>query len=213
MVALLEKYGRLVCKPNEGTGGRNVYKVNDVLELESATHKIFSKTRSMAVSPYCEIIKEYRVIVLSNEVKLIYSKNIPFILGDGKRSVRELVVEYISHNTAGNFSYSFDEETANCILKEGEIFKLNWKSNLGQGASPIILSHGDEYDTLSALALKATKALSMSFCSVDIVDTLKGLQVLEINNGVMMENFAQVNQDNYKTAKGIYKEAVEMMLK
>ena len=74
MVEYLEKHEKVVCKPNDGHGGHNVFLVTNKEELETAADKIFSKTRGMAISPYYDIKNEYRVIVLNDTVKLIFSK-------------------------------------------------------------------------------------------------------------------------------------------
>lgn len=209
---MLEKYGKLVCKANEGTGGNMVFLVENQVQLEDAVHRIFKQHRSMAISPFFHIIKEYRVIVLNGEVKLAYSKNIPFIKGDGKKSIRQLLLEFMTNNEF-LLTLEYNEKILGRVLLDGEIWNINWKSNLGQGASPELVADRTLLNELSNLAIKAASAISINFASIDIIKTNEGLKVLEINCGIMMENFIRSAPQNYDIAKEIYRDAVHSMIK
>jgi glutathione synthase/RimK-type ligase-like ATP-grasp enzyme len=209
--SLLRKYHALVCKANVGSGGNAVFLVKDQVELENAVHKILSQHRSMAISPFYDIIKEYRIIVLCGHVKLVYAKNIPCVVGDGVKNLRQLLINYMAKEQQ-IINIELDDEKLDQVLHNGETWNINWKSNLGQGASPELIESGNLYNALSALALQAAKALSIDFASIDIVQTPEGLKVLEVNCGIMMENFIRSADENYGKAKAIYREAVEILL-
>jgi glutathione synthase/RimK-type ligase-like ATP-grasp enzyme len=209
---MLEKYGKLVCKANEGNGGNMVFLVENPVQLEDAVHRIFKQHRSMAISPFFHIIKEYRVIVLNGKVKLAYSKNIPFIKGDGKKSIRQLLLEFMTDNEL-LLTLEYNEKILGHVLLDGEIWNINWKSNLGQGANPELVADRTLLSELSNLAIKAASAISINFASIDIIKTNEGLKVLEINCGIMMENFIRSTQQNYDIAKEIYRDAVHSMIK
>lgn len=207
----LHKYGKLVCKTNEGSGGSSVYLISTQFELERAVHKIFSTSRTMAVSPFYEIEKEFRVVVLDSEIMLIYSKNIPFVEGDGKSTLRELLISFAQTNV--DFPLKLDEADSDSdVLELGTKYYLNWKHNLGQGACPEIIQDKSLVTELSNLALKSVKAVGITFASVDIIKVKGGLMVLEINSGVMMDYFSQTSTSSYNIAKDIYRKAVEKML-
>ena len=99
MVQLLKKYRKVVVKDNEGTGGNLVFLVDNQKDLELAVFEIFSKSNSLAICPYYEVEREYRVIVLDGEVKLIFYKQRPGIIGNGVHTVQKLVLDLIK---AGN---------------------------------------------------------------------------------------------------------------
>jgi len=208
---LFNKYGTLVCKANKGTGGVDVFLVKNQAQLESAVHKIFNQKRTMAISPFCDIIKEYRVIVLNGAVKLVYAKNIPFVIGDGEKKLRQLILDYMSANRVP-INLELDDETLEKVLNQGEIHNINWKSNLGQGAVPEIVKDEKLLSELSELSLKAAKAISINFASIDVINTPEGMKVLEVNCGIMMENFIRSTPENYTIAKEIYREAVHAMM-
>jgi glutathione synthase/RimK-type ligase-like ATP-grasp enzyme len=91
-------------------------------------------------------------------------------------------------------------------------YYLHWKHNLGQGANPEIVQDEELVGLLSDLALRTAKVVNVYFSSIDIIEANNQYLVLEINSGVMMEHFSQLNDSNYQIAKGIYKEAIESML-
>ncbi len=208
MLDLLKKYGKLVCKPNEGTGGIDVFQVSSAVELELAVNSVFAHSRSLALSPFCPIDQEYRVILLNDQVKLVFSKTIQSLIGDGRSSFRQLLLQQNPSLLETVPTGEFSEDLLNKIPRSGEKIPLNWKHNLGQGAQPEIISEPSLVAQLSDLALRAAQAVNVRFASVDIIRTGGEFRVLEINSGIMMESFARINADNYRLAKSIYKEAL-----
>jgi len=209
MLELLKKYGKLVCKPNEGTGGIDVFQVSSAVELELAVNSVFAHSRSLALSPFLPIDQEYRVILLNGQVKLVFSKTIQSLIGDGRSSFRQLLLQQNPSLLETVPTGEFNEDLLNKIPKSGEKIPLNWKHNLGQGAQPEIVADPSLVSQLSDLALRAAEAVNVRFASVDIIRTGGEFKVLEINSGIMMESFARLNTYNYQLAKSIYKEALE----
>lgn len=211
MLDLLKKYGRLVCKPNEGTGGIDVFQVSSAAELELAVNTVFSHSRSLALSPFYPIDQEYRVILLNDEVKLVFSKTIQSLIGDGQSSFRQLLLQQNPALLETVPTSEFGEDLLNKISKSGEKIPLNWKHNLGQGAQPEVITDSTLVGQLSHLALQAARAVGVRFASVDIIRTGGEFKVLEINSGIMMESFARMNLQNYQLAKSIYQEALDSL--
>ena len=203
MTELLEKYGKIICKPNSGTGGAGLYIVSDETELEVAVNTLFSQTSTICICPYYRIDNEYRVILLDDEVKLIFRKIRPYIIGNGKDNVAALcAMNGKKADSAMRIDMSY-------IPKDGERFEIGWKHNLGQGSSPEVLCDGAVYDEVSTLAKNTLKILGGKFASVDCVLIDGKYRVLEVNSGVMMDNFANSSKDNYNKAKEIYLFAIE----
>ncbi|EDP97597.1 hypothetical protein U8527_04570 [Kordia algicida OT-1] len=207
-----ENNQQIVCKPVNGTGGNGVFMVNSVIQLEQAIHTLFSKHRSICLSPFYDIKKEYRAVILDGEVELLYQKNIPFVQADGSKTILELLQTKFSGETLNNVITSFAEKTTrnfSDIPPKGELIEVNWKSNLGEGAQAEIIQN----KKISTLAVKAANAINIRFCSVDIIETTLGeFYVLEINSGVMIEHFLNSNPQEYDRVKMIYEKAVLRML-
>ena len=203
---------KIIAKANNNTsGGTNVFLIQNQVELETAINHLFSKYRSMSLSPFYNIKNEYRIIVLDNAVQIIYKKEIPKIIGDGKLNILELIIKKFSLDAnLADLIQKIQESniTLTQILPINQELKLNWKHNLRTGATPEIIKN----KKLEKLAIKATKAINIKFASIDIVEVENQFLVLEINSGIMMESFAKYSQKNYDIAKDIYKKAILKML-
>jgi glutathione synthase/RimK-type ligase-like ATP-grasp enzyme len=205
LLSMLNEHKKLVCKPNEGAGGFNVFLVQNKLELENAVTSILNKDSSMAICPYEEIINEYRTIILNGEIKLIYAKKKPFVVGNGKDTVFTLLNGNINNNFNSDVNYNY-------IPKKDEVYQLNWKHNLAFGNKPLIETNKEVIDILTKMALKTANTLNLIFGTVDIIDTKNGYKVLEVNSSVSMDFFSGVSEENYEKAKSIYREAIEYMM-
>jgi glutathione synthase/RimK-type ligase-like ATP-grasp enzyme len=64
----------VVVKPNEGTSGRQVFKVTNEADLERAARDIFVSNLSLAISPYVEIAEEVRVVLIDDAPLAVYAK-------------------------------------------------------------------------------------------------------------------------------------------
>lgn len=202
MRELLTRYGKVVVKPNEGTGGDCVYLATTFGELEEAVTRVFDCYRTVAISPFIEIEAEYRAVVSGNSVKLIFSKIRPEVVGDGVHTLSALGAE--KYKSAA-ITYDCDPSF---VPKKGERVLLSWHHNLGRGAYAEVVTDGALTKQITEIALAAAAAVGVTFASVDVIKTQNGFSVLEINSGVMTENFARESEENYRTAKEIYREAV-----
>lgn len=212
MMKLLEKYEKLVCKSNEGTGGNLVFRVNNQYELESAAFNIFKNAKSMAISPYYAIENEYRIIVLNGEIKLAYIKRRPYVVGDGIHTVNQLLFEYVAYHENSVNLKDLDLNDYNKVLGNGEVYYLNWKHNLGQGACAQIEDINIIKEKVDDIIGLLVNKMNVKFASIDIVKCQDEYKVLEINSGVMMEHFSQQDENTYFIAKSIYREAILSML-
>lgn len=213
MLEYFESCGRdVVCKPNEGSGGRGVLRARTPAELEGAVVHIFERNRSLCLSPFETILGgEIRVTVLRGDVQFAYRKDRPALVGDGRSSVRELVNERLQAST--NFAADVTG-LAQAVKTEadyarvpalGEEVLLNWRHNLAQGSVPIILdTRLPETQAVCALAQRAVKALEVQVASVDIVITPVGAKILEVNSGIMMESLARHHPDGRAMAYRFY---------
>ena len=199
----------LVCKPNEGTCGNQIFRVNSLPSLENAVAQIFSSNRGMAVCRYLDIHSEHRVVLLDGQALVIYEKRLPFVIGDGHSTVATLTAQkYPAHKD--------DLSGAVHIPAHGEKVRVGWKHNLDKGATPELLDLSNPLaKTLEKLAADAAAVCGVRFASVDIISagnqSARKSLVLEINSGVMMETFAMVSDDFYEIAKGVYRKAIWAM--
>ena len=164
----------------------------------------------MAVSPYYDIKNEYRVIVLDKKIKIIYLKERPYVKGDGKKTIAELIIESLDTEKI-NFDCNYLNDDYKRVLDEGELYYLSWKHNLGKGAKAIIIKDKIIEKKIKDITMKVIDNLNIVFASVDIAEINETFKVVEINSGVMMEHFSQQNHNCYNIAKKIYREAILKM--
>ena len=199
----------IVVKGNVSNAGKEVFKVSDEKELFEVIDRLLLKQFSISLCPYYHIKNEYRIVVLNNEVRLVFGKIKPYIIGDGKKSVIELAREYNDYYK----SHEDKIDNPNYIPKSGEKIELSFKFNLSSGGKTFTDIPSDLLERLSNLALMTTKKLNISFASVDIIDVNNELMILEINSGVTLNNYILQNKNGYDKAYIIYKDAIKLMFK
>lgn len=93
---------------------------------------------------------------------------------------------------------NYDDDNKDYVLPLNETFEYDWKFNLPKGAiSSLDIDYNDK------------AIINNGFCSVDIIKAKdNNFYVMEINSGVMMQNFIKQNENGYMIAKLIYKEAI-----
>ncbi len=199
--------GDVVVKANTGSYGNNMYHVTNIDDLIEKMKLLFKNNYSISISPFYNIKLEYRVIVLNNKVLLIFGKKRPVVVGNGKNTVYELLLE---------FNKPFFEDLENhteldYVLESGKEFEYSWQHNLAKGAIPIKITDKELIKKLESIAVTATQKLNLNFVSVDIVELIDGdLKIIEINSGVVT-NIANYFKDGDIIAKNIYREAILAM--
>jgi glutathione synthase/RimK-type ligase-like ATP-grasp enzyme len=192
MLTLLQQSpAGVVVKPNEGTSGKSVFRVTDKPTFELAVKRIFSAHMALVVSPFLDIEDEVRVVVLDGRPLVVYSKNRPSVIGDGKRSLLALALASVPAArhaiVLGGMFADLDKAALDAIVPAGERRVLNWRHNLESGAEPVLLHDGATREACVELAGRAADALGIRFASVDVVRANGSWQVLQVNSGVMME--------------------------
>ena len=196
----------LIVKGNLGTCGMNVYLVHDEEDLFDKMDLLLSKQDSISLEPYYDIESEYRVIILNGEVKVVYGKRKPIIVGDGIHTIKELAVNF------NKFFVNNEVKNPDYIPKINEKVELDFRFNLSMGARLFYDVAEELKNRIVELAISVSKAFNISFASIDIIHTTDDkLLVLEANSGVMMDNFIKQYPNGYNYAYGIYKEAIKLM--
>ncbi len=205
----LDKKKEVVVKPNNGTCGKDVYKIDNINTLTDKIDYLLNKNEPVIISPFYKIKNEYRLIVLNNEIKLIYGKKRPIIIGDGKLSILELLQEFnpTYYNKASNLqNIPYDLKL---VLEKDKSLEIDFKFNLSGGSTIFKLENKNLIEKLTSLALEVARKLNIKFASIDIIETEDNeLLVLEANSGIMMEGFIRLADNGYEIAKNIYKEAI-----
>jgi glutathione synthase/RimK-type ligase-like ATP-grasp enzyme len=207
-----------VVKDNAGTGGRGVSRCRTLVQLEQAVYRIFTQTQSIAISPFIDIEQELRFVMLDGKCEAMYEKVRAGVMGDGSATLLELMGRHGSIRGAalGAFLENLDEADRAQLARvpaQGEQCLLNWRHNLGQGATARFVSHAEPgVAEALAVAKRAASALHLRFGSVDVVRARgAGPRVLEANSGVMMEFLARSLPTGKQLARTVYRNAIAAM--
>ncbi len=207
IIKLFNEYNhKVIVKGNIGTCGKEVYKIEDENRLFEIIDKLLETQYSLSLCPYYDIVNEYRVIVLNNEVKLIYGKENAKVVGDGIHSLQELAIDF-------NSSYYSKHQLDNYVPKKDEEIILDYRFNLSNGARVVEEIDKELEKNIKDLANLVIKETNPTFASIDIIKTSDNkLLVMEANSGIMMYNYLR-QTNKYDLVKNIYKEAIELMFK
>ena len=198
----------LIVKGNIGTCGNSVYLVKDKDDLFNKMDKLLLKQDSISIEPFYDIINEYRVILLNGEVKIIYGKERPTVIGDGVSTVKELAIKF---NDYFKDNYKVIKNP-DYIPRVNEIIEIDFRFNLSCGARLFTEIDTELKNKVMEIATLVTKKLDIAFASVDIIYTKDNkLLVLEANSGVMMDNYIKQCNNGYINAYNVYKEAIKVM--
>mmetsp|Transcript_3396 Transcript_3396/g.7800 ORF Transcript_3396/g.7800 Transcript_3396/m.7800 type:complete len:333 (+) Transcript_3396:54-1052(+) len=207
----------VVLKPLKGTGGLDVIKATCWRDVEAAVQHLFRSEHGLAVSPYKKLLNEYRCVCLDGTVELIYNKVRSSVTGDGKSTVGALVATLMSASSSGketaglvNAAASLSPEDLARVPAEGEAVPLEWRHNLGQGATADLDVPEAMREQLKPLAVKAAAAIGIRFSSVDVAEVEgEGLMIMEVNGGVMMDSLmGQLGEAGAELASRLYETAV-----
>jgi glutathione synthase/RimK-type ligase-like ATP-grasp enzyme len=207
---------KIVCKPNKGTGGNDVYKISTQRDLESTIQKMFSKYRDLCLCPFYNIDNEYRAITLNGEILLLYQKERPFVVGNGIDNLTTLIIDKYKEKGIGYLENLTKE--LEIVLPNNEKKLVSWKHNLGNGAKAIIIEEENIVKAdISKLIKQTVDVLDVKFASIDIAVIQGEYYIMEINSGIMIENFAVQDADSkynyYDITKNIYRKALKSLFK
>lgn len=198
--------GEVILKANESSEGKDVFFINNKEELRKKIIEEFSNNKdSVSICPFYNIDFEYRVIVLNETVLYCYKKKKPTVIGDGKSTLKELIAEAEIEETYNNLDLTY-------IPKANETIEVSWKHNLSQGAIPITDIDTEKKEKIFEIAQKASRAIGISFASVDIAELSTGeLLVMEINSSVCMDKFSKIINNGRDIQKSIFSKAIDKM--
>ena len=208
IISYFNKYNSdVVIKPNIGSLGLGVYHITNKDELLEKTNELLKENFSISICPFYNIKNEYRVIILDNNIKLIYKKQNPIVTGNGINTLKELLIKF-------NKYYYQDKEIINIIPKKNEKYTYDWHFNLSRGSIASLDIEDKLKEKLSLIAKKVSKEVGITFASIDIIELYnKELLVLEANSGVTIDKVIDFIPNGYNIAKEIYKEAIIKMFK
>ncbi|PRR83173.1 cyanophycin synthetase [Clostridium vincentii] len=196
-----EKIGYpLVLKPRYGCKGEGVIlNISSEKELIKAYNNMKSKYKDLLIEEYIEG-NDYRVCIVANSVVAVSLRKPPYVIGDGKHALKELIRELNNDSIRGydhespltkvkiddellNF-LSKQELSLNNIILRGEKVVLRQNANLSTGAIAIDCTN-DISEENKQICIRVAKTIGLDICGIDI--KTRDINEPLSKNGVVIE--------------------------
>lgn len=210
----------VILKPNNRSQGMLVTKVYNKRDYYQVARQIFKKSSVLIVQRFYGG-RDYRVVVLDDEIISAYERIPLLVVGDGQSSIKELLEQkqQLFIETGRDTVIDVDDfriksklrrqkSSFETVPQKGETVYLLDNANLSTGGDALDVTktiHPDFYD----LAVRITKDMGLRLCGVDIITNdislpLKDYVVIEINGAPGLDNYATMGQDQVRVVEGLY---------
>jgi D-alanine-D-alanine ligase-like ATP-grasp enzyme len=217
----------VVVKPNGGSQGTNVEFVYGKTDFYRAMRSAFESDKIALVQPIAHG-KDYRIVVLEDEVISAYERIPLSVVGDGKWTVLQLFRRKRKEYKAANRDFKIDEDdprilaklrrarmTLQSVPRAGQVVYLLNNANLSTGGDSVDVTKGI-HPYFRNKSIKLTRDMGLRLCGVDLVIE-NGIhqpgpyRVLEINSAPGLDHYAKLGKAQEKTVEGLYRKVLKRM--
>jgi glutathione synthase/RimK-type ligase-like ATP-grasp enzyme len=179
----------IFCKPLAASNGLYAELIDDAAAFADYIERVAREHFAILIQP-CVSAPEHRVFVLDGAALFSYRKALPFVVGDGVRSLAALIEARPRDDSApaparAARDLGGQRIAADAVLAAGERAWLQGPANRAAGGGVEDFRDGARAD-LAALALAAADAVGLRLAAVDVFDVDGALQVIEVNSNPMI---------------------------
>jgi hypothetical protein len=173
-------------KPLTGSRGDFAQAVVGEAEFELYLLEVSKHYDSILIQP---IVKghEYRIFLLDDEIVYCARKSPPFLLGDGVRSIRELITSYNADLLARGLSPTAlkpDEISLDVVLPAQMRWEIPGRMNFSAGGK--MEFQAPRSNAAMGMAKNAVRALNLRVAAVDMFTEIDGIgeamRIIEVNS-------------------------------
>lgn len=218
----------VMVKPNSGSQGRDVAVAGNRRELKSALKRVFLGDRVALVQRVMKG-RDYRIVVLDEDVISAYERIPLRVTGDGVKSISTLIADRQARFIAEgrdtvmkvadpriDQKLSRSEMSRASIPQPGEIVYLLDNANLSAGGDAIDVTT-TIHPSVAALAVKLTRDMGLRLCGVDILvpgdlsEPLETYSIIEINAAPGLDHYAKVGAEQRAIVEAMYLKVLKSM--
>lgn len=220
----------VIVKPNSGSQGTGVALARDKTEFYRAI-RVALKNDRVALVQRPVSGKDYRLVVLDNQVISAYERRPFSIIGDGRKTIRQLISlksrEFFKANRDTQLNIKDPRITDKLkslhknfqsIPKKGERVFLLDNANLSTGGEALDVTN-KIHPAFRKLAIKLTKDMGLRFCGVDLI--IQGdirekpgyYWILEINAAPGLDHYAETGLVQKKIVEDLYFKVLKSLSK
>jgi len=176
--------GTAFVKPLLGSRGDFAQAVHDEASLARCLDDVSRYYDAILIQPIVSG-NEYRVFLLDDEVLYTARKYPPFVLGDGARPIRDLLVAHNEVLRARGLSpvAVANDAALDVVLANGERWDIPGRMNLSAGGTMVL--EGLPSGAALELARSAARALGLRVAAVDLFTDVGGeqdaMEIIEVN--------------------------------
>jgi D-alanine-D-alanine ligase-like ATP-grasp enzyme len=220
----------VIVKPNSGSQGSGVFLAHNRKDLDRALTFIFKHDRIALVQRLAEG-RDYRVVVLDDEVISAYERIPLSVVGDGTSTIRQLLddkARYFQSVGRDTQLKMDDARIARKLTRQkltlrskpalGERISLLDNANLSTGGDSVDVSE-TIHPAFKKIAVKLTRDMGLRFSGVDLM--IEGdieqkpvrFKILEINDTPGLDHYATTGPAQRKIVEDMYFEVLKHMQK
>lgn len=174
-------------KPLQGSRGDFAQVVRDEAALGQYLLAVSQHYDAVLIQPIATGL-EYRIFLLDDEILFSVRKYSPFVLGDGVRSVRDLLIAHDAALHARGISsasaIALSEPSLDVVLPAGEHWEIPGRMNWSAGGRMVLETPRSE--AAFSVARKAAQAIGLRVAAVDLFADIGGdpdaIRVIEVNS-------------------------------
>ena len=210
----------VIVKPNNRSQGMLVTKVYNKRDYYRVAKQIFKKSAVLLVQKYYEG-RDYRVVVLDDEIISAYERIPLLVNGDGQSSIRKLLNQKQELFLQSGRDTVIDADdfriklklrrqklSLDSVVPNGETVYLLDNANLSTGGDALDVTC-NLHPSFQELAVRITKDMGLRLCGVDILADditvpLNDYVIIEINGAPGLDNYASIGQAQAKVVESLY---------
>ncbi|MBA3724876.1 MAG: ATP-grasp domain-containing protein [Armatimonadetes bacterium] len=222
----------VIVKPNSGSRGARVAKVFNKREFYYfAKQCVREDSRVFLVQRFISG-RDYRVVVLDDEVMSVYQRLPLSVQGDGQSTVRQLLANKqaffraIQRDTKvpmgdERIPYVLKRQglRLNSVLRKGQVIYLLDNANLSLGGDAV--DCGDNiHPEFKELCVDLTRKMGLRYCGVDLIvidgeisDAPRNYVIIEINAAPGIDNYAATGEEQARIVEAMYLQVLMAMQK
>jgi hypothetical protein len=188
-------------KPLQGSRGDFAQILHGEVALDRYLRAVSQYYDAVLIQPIVTGL-EYRIFLLDDEIAYSVRKYPPFVLGDGVRSIRDLLIAYNAALQARGLSSVAATEIAapslDAVLPEGERWEIPGRMNLSAGGKMVFEAPGGA--AAFTVAKQAVLALGLRVAAVDLFTNIGGdqdaVRVIEVNSNPSIRILEQLERSD-----------------
>ena len=166
----------LVVKPTNGTYGSYVKtNINNDNELKDHIRLLLRKRKDDIIIEKYHIGKEYRILVIKNEIVDVVQRDKPNIIGDGKSNLKKLIEEHkYNHHKIHNINLELiksQKYSLDSIIPKNEIVYVSSVNNYHNGASIKQISLDNIHPINMVLFSRINNMMEMNINGIDFISS------------------------------------------